>query len=182
MENKILRVLPTEENKFKGHLHWGGQVYPCFLGEAGTLSVNQKKEGDGATPFGFFPIRSLYYRKDRLGLLTSRLPTHEFKKEDCWSDEIKDPYYNQFFSGTSKASHEKMWREDNLYDVVIPLGYNDQEIKPGAGSCIFFHIAKDGFSPTKGCVAIDRDAMLEILKKLTPGCFMRIYKSHLPHP
>jgi L,D-peptidoglycan transpeptidase YkuD (ErfK/YbiS/YcfS/YnhG family) len=62
------------------------------------------------------------------------------------------------------VSHEKLWRDDEVYDIVVVLGFNDNPVVPGKGSAIFMHIARQGYSPTAGCIAFSREDLLEILK------------------
>jgi L,D-peptidoglycan transpeptidase YkuD (ErfK/YbiS/YcfS/YnhG family) len=54
-------------------------------------------------------------------------------------------------------------RADGVYDIVVPLGFNDGPIVPGRGSAIFLHVARDGYTPTAGCVALARDDLLAML-------------------
>ena len=159
----------------RGLLHFRGNSFPCALGRSGIAS--DKREGDGATPTGAFALRALRYRSDRVPAPQSGLPTQALKPEDGWCDAPDDPAYNQPITTPYAASHETLWREDHLYDVVIMLGYNDDPVIPGKGSAIFFHLAKqkDGvLQPTEGCVALALSDMLEVLKDVTPETMMKI--------
>ena len=159
----------------RGMLHFQGRSFPCALGRSGIAS--DKHEGDGVTPTGTFALRALRYRPDRVPAPQSGLPTQALKPVDGWCDAPDDPAYNQPVSLPYPASHETLWREDHLYDIVIMLGYNDDPIVPGKGSAIFFHLAKqkDGvLQPTEGCVALALADMLEVLKEVTPQTMIEI--------
>lgn len=156
--NKIL-VSPS------GKLFWQGKEYKCALGKNG-VSLN-KMEGDGKTPSGSFPLRKVFYRKDRLNEPKTKLPTEEIKENYGWCDDPKDPNYNKLVKLPHYASHEKLWRDDNIYDVIVTIGYNDDPPIPGKGSAIFLHIARPEFTPTDGCIALNLNELLEILESIT---------------
>jgi L,D-peptidoglycan transpeptidase YkuD (ErfK/YbiS/YcfS/YnhG family) len=177
MNDLIVRVYPLQKNKSKGRLFWQGVEYACALGKGGILSQVNKAEGDGATPFGLFPLRDFYYRNDKLRTLKTAFSKNIIKVNDAWCDDPKDKNYNQHITLPSSTSYEKLFRNDGQYNVVIPLGYNDGPIIPHKGSAIFFHIAREGLTPTKGCIAISQESMLAVLKTLGPNCLMRVYSS-----
>ena len=146
---------------------WGGKRLHCALGRAG-ISIH-KREGDGASPAGSFPMRRLFYRADRVTQLASGLPMRAIARADGWCDDPADPAYNRPVSLPYKARAERLWREDGLYDLVVALGYNDDPVVPGKGSAIFLHIARDDYGPTEGCVALSRADLLEVLKVADKG-------------
>lgn len=159
----------------RGQLHFNGRTYACALGRGGI--VIDKREGDGATPVGTFPLRALHYRADRITAPQSLLDTHQLQPDNGWCDAPDDPAYNRPVTLPYPASHETLWREDHLYDIVIMLGYNDDPVVPGKGSAIFFHLAKQKhgeLQPTEGCVALIVSDMLEVLRKITPQTLMEI--------
>jgi L,D-peptidoglycan transpeptidase YkuD (ErfK/YbiS/YcfS/YnhG family) len=123
-----------------------------------------KKEGDGATPEGCFPLRAVYYRADRTEKPKTKLQTKILSENDGWCDGPKDLNYNKFVKLPYGASHENLWREDNIYDIIIVVGYNDSPVVSEKGSAIFLHIVRPEYSPTAGCVAVSLPDMLEILK------------------
>lgn len=147
-------------------LRQAGKTYPCVIGRGGF--TQSKQEGDGATPVGCFPMRSLRYRSDKISAPQCRLPTRPIGHADGWCDDPADPAYNRPVSLPFAASHERLWRDDGLYDLVVELGYNDNPPKPGAGSAIFLHVMRPDGGPTEGCVALRRDDLLEILKRVGP--------------
>lgn len=145
-----------------GVLRYHDMELPCALGRSGIAAV--KSEGDGYTPAGVWPMRRVLYRADKIANLVCRLPIAPIDPTDGWCDDPDDPLYNQPVKLPYDASHERMWRDDSLYDVVAILGHNDNPVVPGAGSAIFFHIASTDYQPTEGCIAIAREHMLELLK------------------
>lgn len=161
-----------------GWLDAGGRRFPCALGAGGVAAA--KREGDGVTPAGRFAIRCLYYRPDRMARPVCALPTVALTANDGWCDDPDDAAYNCFVTLPHAGRHERLWRCDGLYDLMLPLGYNDDAIVPGAGSAIFLHIARPDFSPTEGCVALARHDLLSLLAKLQPGDELQIQGDPAP--
>jgi L,D-peptidoglycan transpeptidase YkuD (ErfK/YbiS/YcfS/YnhG family) len=155
-----------------GHIDWHGRTYPCALGRGGIVDV--KVEGDGATPSGRFPLRHILFRPDRLDSVTTALPTTPIFPDDGWCDDPSHPAYNTPVGLPFTASHESLWRDDALYDVVVVIGHNDSPPTPGHGSAIFMHIATPDYAPTAGCVALRLDHLLEILAACGPQTFIKI--------
>ena len=146
-----------------GFLSWPGHRVRCALGKTGL--TNDKREGDGATPIGNFPLRTLWYRDDRVDPIT-QLSRFKIQPADGWCDDPADPAYNQPVKLPYSGRHEHLYRLDHLYDLVVPLGYNDAPVVAGRGSAIFLHVAKPDYAPTEGCLAIAPDDLLALL----PGC------------
>ena len=144
----------------------------CAFGRGGVTDA--KKEGDGCTPIGDWPLRRLYYRQDRVPPPETLLEITVIREDRGWCDESSHPLYNQDVSLPFDASHEQLFREDHLYDLMIPMGYNDQDIVPGAGSAIFFHLARDRYQPTEGCVAIAEADMRRLLPLLSSKTILRV--------
>ena len=147
-----------------GWLHQGAQRYRCALGRGGVRP--DKREGDGATPAGLFPLRRLLYRADRLARPNSKLPMAEIQPTDGWCDDPGDAAYNRAVMLPHGASAESMWRSDELYDLVVITGHNDNPVVPGEGSAIFIHVASPDYGPTEGCVALARQDLLALLPHL----------------
>lgn len=135
-----------------GVLRLDGRVMRCALGRGGVRT--DKREGDGATPAGDWPMHSLFYRPDRLDLPETSLPTRPITERDGWCDDPSHKDYNRLVALPFAASHERLWRDDRLYDGLIVLGYNTDPPVPGLGSAIFLHIARADYGPTEGCVAL----------------------------
>lgn len=140
-----------------------GRVTRCALGKGGVIAAGDKREGDGKSPLGVWPIRRVLYRPDKGGPPQTRLPTKALERDDGWCDAPSDPAYNRAVKLPHPASAEQMWREDDVYDLVCILAHNDDPPVPGLGSAIFLHLARPDWTPTEGCVALRREDMLELL-------------------
>jgi len=158
--------------RHRGILTIADTAYPCALGPAG-LAV-RKREGDSATPVGRWPVRAVLYRPDRLPAPPSPLPVVPLAPDDGWCDDPSDRRYNTHVKLPIAASAEALWRDDEIYDIVVVLGHNDDPPVSGFGSCIFFHLARPGFSATEGCIAVTLAAMRSILSRITPETEFRV--------
>ena len=143
------------------------RLYRCALGKGG-LTAN-KREGDGATPIGRFTVRDLLFRRDRIVAPTTGLASRSINVDAGWSDDPADPAYNREIRRPHRFSHEALYREDGLYDLIVPLGYNDEPPVSGLGSAIFLHVARNDYGPTEGCVAVDRTDLINIIYYLMIG-------------
>lgn len=148
-----------------GHLKYNNLKFKCTLGKAG-INV-KKKEGDNITPQGNYKISKIYYRKDRSKKLFSKFKLVQIRKTMAWCDDSKSKNYNKLIKLPSKFSYEKLFRKDNIYDLIIPLDYNTKNIKKNKGSAIFIHVANKKFSPTKGCVALKKKNLIYLIKNIT---------------
>ena len=154
-------------------LIWFDQTCHCVLGW-GSVCAN-KYEGDGVTPVGRWPLRSVYYRPDRIGKPKTLLPTQALKPEDGWCDDPKNAAYNQHIKKPFAASYEDLWREDGIYDLIVVLGHNDSPPQPDKGSAIFMHVVQPDLSPTEGCIALALDDLVEILEGSGPDTAIVIH-------
>jgi L,D-peptidoglycan transpeptidase YkuD (ErfK/YbiS/YcfS/YnhG family) len=150
-----------------GRLCWSHGSAAAVVGRAGIRA--DKREGDGATPAGTYPLVSLFYRQDRIATPKSGLPTIRLAQNDGWVDDPGDPNYNRLVSLPYPASAERMWLDSDLYDALVVIGYNMDPVVPGAGSAMFLHIATPDFAPTAGCVAVQKEVLLGLLPLLGPG-------------
>lgn len=155
-----------------GRLRLGDAEYQCALGPTGIVSA--KHEGDGGTPGGNFPLRSVMYRPDRVSAPATMLPVRALSENDGWCDDPKHADYNRPVPLPHPASHERLWRDDHIYDVIVEVGYNDDPPVPGNGSAIFMHIAREGYTPTQGCVALALDDLLAVLRVSGPDTALRV--------
>lgn len=162
-ETLIVRQRPGQPTQ--GLLNWNGMVFPCALGRGGIRSI--KREGDGATPLGRMRLLWGHFRAERPVQRRSALSLSAIRARDGWCDEAGDRNYNRPVQLPYPASAEKMERSDRLYDCVIVLDYNLRPRRRGMGSAIFFHLARDGFLPTEGCVAVERRVMERLLPHLS---------------
>lgn len=150
---------------------WGARMFRCAIGAAGIRTA--KREGDGATPAGVLPFRRVLYRPDRLPRPPTAFPVGGIDPADGWCDDPADPLYNRPVRLPYAARHERLWRDDDLYDVIVVLGHNDDPVVPGLGSAVFLHVARTDFQPTRGCVALLRDDLLALLAAAGPGDALR---------
>ena len=152
-----------------GWLDVGGRQARCALGPAGVVPAADKREGDGASPAGIWPIRKVLYRPDRGAAPRSALSVEPIAPDDGWCDDPDDRAYNRPVKLPYPARAEAMWREDGVYDLVVVLGHNDDPPVAGLGSAIFLHLAREDFSPTHGCVAVARADLEALLALARPG-------------
>lgn len=144
-----------------------GKSYPCTIGRGGIAAPGEKREGDLKTPSGVFPLRGCFYRPDRLFQPDTALGALALIPDDLWCDDPAHILYNQHVTAPFDGRHEKLWREDGVYDLIIPLGYNDGPIVPGAGSAIFMHVMREDGVGTEGCIALKLVDLLELLPRLS---------------
>jgi L,D-peptidoglycan transpeptidase YkuD (ErfK/YbiS/YcfS/YnhG family) len=165
-------VAPVPADRRRGLLIAGGLYVPCALGRNGI--TGRKREGDGATPAGRLATVAVLYRPDRITRPATRLPVFRLRPDDGWCDDPSDRLYNKEVRLPFEASHERLWRSDHLYDVVVVLDYNLARPRRGAGSAIFLHIAAANLAPTEGCIAVTMPAIRRILARARPGTFIEV--------
>lgn len=170
----ILAVRARPGRPTQGLLNWNGRVFPCALGRSGIRAI--KREGDGATPLGEMRMLSGYFRKGRLLTTKSKLPLKLIRQNDGWCDDPRDRNYNRPVKLPYPKSAECMKRPDRLYDCCIVLDYNIRPRRRGMGSAIFFHIAREGFLPTEGCVAVYPAVMKQLLPHLSRQTVIRVLR------
>lgn len=155
-----------------GRLTFGKIDMPCTIGRGGLCAAEEKREGDGCTPAGRWPVRGLLLRPGKADPAGLRLPWRWVREGDGWSDDPADPAYNRPVHLPRPYSAENLLRDDDAYDVIVVLGHNDAPPVPGRGSAIFFHLSEG--RPTAGCVAVEREDMQRLLPLLAPGDVMEI--------
>jgi L,D-peptidoglycan transpeptidase YkuD (ErfK/YbiS/YcfS/YnhG family) len=155
--------------KSRGVLRWAGYEVSCAFGRAGLIAAEDKREGDGATPLGIWPMRQVFWRPDRLAEPATALAKTALTTLMGWCDDPREAAYNRLVSLPFSGGHETMWRADELYDLVVVLGYNDDPPVAGRGSAIFLHVARPDYAPTEGCVACPRDDLLALLAAAKAG-------------
>jgi L,D-peptidoglycan transpeptidase YkuD (ErfK/YbiS/YcfS/YnhG family) len=146
--------------------------YRCAVGRSGI--GHKHSEGDGLTPIGVWPVRYVFYRPDRRSKPDTTLALRTLSPVDGWCDAPDDPHYNQLVKRPYPASHEALWRDDRLYDLIVVLGFNDDPVIPGKGSAIFLHVARDDYSPTEGCIALALPDLLAVLRVAAPDSTVRV--------
>ena len=169
---ELLTVQADSADSSVGWATLGERRWRCVIGAGGARE--DKVEGDAATPAGTFPLRRIYFRNDRLVLPKVRLPARPISEHDGWCDDPRSSSYNRLVRIPNDWSHEKMWREDGLYDLVVVVGYNDDPPEGEWGSAIFLHVAREDYAPTRGCVALARDDLLELVTLIGPGTRLNV--------
>ena len=148
----------------KKYLTCGQYKVKCAVGKRGIGL--KKKEGDLITPIGQYKIKYILYRKDRIKKIQSKLRKIIIKKNMGWCDDPKSRNYNKLITLPLNLSYEKLFRRENVYDVIFVLDYNMRPIKKNKGSAIFIHVAKKNYSKTQGCIAVKKTDLLKIAKKI----------------
>ena len=143
--------------------------FPCLLGKNGRTF--RKREGDGKSPRGRWLLVDAYFRQDRILALPRAI---RLKPSDAWCDAPGHKDYNRKVVLPFAASHEKLWREDEAYDILITTNYNRRPRLRGAGSAIFLHLWRKGATATEGCIALRRHDMLIVLSKIKGKAYLVI--------
>ena len=149
-----------------------GATEPCTIGRNGSCAPGRKREGDGRTPIGRWPVCTALLRPERGFSQPKRLAWRWLRAIDGWSDDPNDPAYNRPVTHPHPFSAERLWRDDGSYDAIIVLGYNDAPPVPDAGSAIFLHLREGDV--TAGCVAVARPVMTGLLARLSLGDMIEI--------
>tara|TARA_B100001057_G_scaffold231341_1_gene231599 strand:- start:8740 stop:9231 length:492 start_codon:yes stop_codon:yes gene_type:complete len=136
--------------------------FRCVIGKNGI--TKNKIEGDKKTPKGIYQLEKLYYRKDRIKEIKTKLKLIKINKSMGWCDDKLDrKNYNKLIKLNSKIKSENLFRKDHKYDLMIPIKYNFKKPILGLGSCIFFHVTRD-YKPTAGCIAVSKNDFLIMLR------------------
>jgi L,D-peptidoglycan transpeptidase YkuD (ErfK/YbiS/YcfS/YnhG family) len=167
-----IRVFRSPLDHRRGRLVAGPLAMACALGRSGT--THAKREGDGATPVGVFPVIQGFYRSDRGPRPRTLLRLERIGPAQGWCDDPRDRRYNRPVPLPCPAGHEDMWRDDHLYDVVLDIAWNRGPVVRGRGSAIFLHLARSGYEPTAGCVAVSRRMIRRLLERIGPGTRIEI--------
>lgn len=147
-----------------GYLKYKDFKFNCALGKAG---VGKKKiEGDNITPKGTFSIIKIYYRSDRIKKISSKYKLIKIIKTMGWCDDPKSKQYNQLIRLPNKYKHEKLYRKDNIYDLILVLNYNTRPILKNKGSAIFIHVATKNYKKTAGCIALKKEHLIRLVEKI----------------
>jgi len=153
-------------NPKRGWLKAGPLALPVALGRGGIKA--NKREGDGATPRGAFRLKRLWWRAGRHPRPSTLLPVERIAPDDGWCEDPSDRHYNQRIKVPPKSKADRLSRQDNLYDYIVELDHNTRPRIAGRGSAVFIHVARPGFAPTAGCVALDINTLRRLLARLGP--------------
>jgi L,D-peptidoglycan transpeptidase YkuD (ErfK/YbiS/YcfS/YnhG family) len=167
-----ITVRPKPGHRSRGLLNVNGTVFPCALGRGGIRMI--KRESDGGTPLAAMRILGGYYRRDHIAPGGSRLKMSPISETLGWCEVPADRNYNRPVSIPYGASHERMKRDDRLYDYCLVLDWNLRSRRRNLGSAIFFHLARPDFTPTQGCVAVTERVMARLLPLLSDRTVLRV--------
>jgi L,D-peptidoglycan transpeptidase YkuD (ErfK/YbiS/YcfS/YnhG family) len=161
----VLRVAAAPGRHTRGVLRFRGITLPAALGRGGIAA--NKREGDGATPRGRFRLLRLWWRADRLARPVTSLPVRRIRADDGWCEDPEDRRYNRPIRLAPNEPGDRLTRADHLYDLIIELDHNTRPRIKRRGSAVFIHIARPGFAPTAGCVALKVDDLKQLLRFLS---------------
>ncbi len=174
---RVLSVAAT-----RGTLEYGPLRLRCAIGRGGITA--RKREGDGATPAGRLRPLEVRWRPDRERRPPCHLPVRPIRRGDGWCDAPADRNYNRPVRHPYPASAEHLWRDDGLYDLIVVLDHNCVPRVAGHGSAIFMHVARPGYRPTEGCIALQARDLRLLLLRLRPHSSVAIgpKPASLPRP
>jgi len=162
----LIRVRARPGERTRGWLIAGPFAFPVALGRGGIKA--NKREGDGGTPRGTFKLRRLWWRADRAPPPRTLLPLRRIRPNDGWSEDPQARAYNRPVVVPDGSTADRLWRKDRLYDFIVELDHNTRPRIAGRGSAVFVHVARPGFAPTAGCVALNVSALRNLLARLGP--------------
>lgn len=148
--------------KKPGYLIFKNYKFRCSVGKNNIK--NKKKEGDGITPRGIFRLTKIFYRRDKIKNIISKINKIKITKKMGWCDDPRSKSYNKLIRLPSKFSHEKLYRKDNIYNLIIVLDYNMNPVIKNKGSAIFIHIAKKNYKNTNGCLGLKKEDLIKLIK------------------
>jgi L,D-peptidoglycan transpeptidase YkuD (ErfK/YbiS/YcfS/YnhG family) len=164
---RYVRIRRSPLDPRRGLLLVDGRAIPCALGRSGI--AHAKREGDGTSPAALLRPLAAFYRPDRGRRPVTRLDLRPIRRRDGWCDDPAHSRYNQPVTLPFEASHERLWRDDRLYDLVVDLDWNRRPAIRGRGSAIFLHVARPGLLPTDGCVALPYAELRRLVGRIGPG-------------
>jgi L,D-peptidoglycan transpeptidase YkuD (ErfK/YbiS/YcfS/YnhG family) len=159
-----IEITTRPGRRSRGWLIAGALIAPVALGRSGIRA--DKREGDGATPAGVFhPVR-VWWRADRMWRPQTRLPVRRIGPHDAWCEDPSDRRYNRPFRRSASEPGDRLCRDDGLYDLIVEIDHNTRPRSAGRGSAVFIHIARPGLAPTAGCIALRRNDLLALVRRL----------------
>ena len=155
-----------------GHLKYKNLKFRCALGKSGIKK--KTREGDNVTPKGIYKILKVFYREDRIKKVKAPFKKIKIAKKMGWCDDVKSKYYNKQISLPTSLGHEKLYRKDNIYDIICVINYNINPTVANKGSAIFLHIKKGNYKSTRGCVALKKNHLLKLLASIKKNTKIKI--------
>src|ERR1700759_1220387 len=177
--------IPRDQSGHKGTLSIAEWTVPCVVGSGGLVAASVKREGDRKTPIGTFPLRyGLFRPLPALRFLESvSFPFVPCSDDMIWEED--GPDYNKLvYADGADRMGERLARprDHDLFNVIVPIGYNDAVPEAGRGSALFVHAARPDMSGTAGCVALRPDDLLELARRLKPGMLIDLDYDGAPPP
>ena len=172
MESKL--IFRIKSTKFGFKFITQKSSFNCLAGRFGVINYCVKEEGDGKTPKGTFLLKKVFYRHDRITSVETVLPKEVISESLGWCDDPTSDFYNQLIKLPFAESHEKLWRKDNKYNVLVELGYNDNPVVTGKGSAIFIHCTEQEQKFTNGCIALKAKHLLIALNEAQEKTYLSI--------
>ena len=157
--------------KKTGYLKYKKFKFRCALGKSGIK--NKIKEGDNVTPRGTYKAIKLFYRSDRVSKIRTILKKFKIKKNMGWCDDPDSKFYNKQIRLPTSLSHEKLYRKDSIYDLIVVLNYNFKPVIKNKGSAIFIHITNK-YKPTQGCIGLTKDNLIKLLSLIKKNTKIKI--------
>jgi len=156
----------------KKYLTFNNYKAKCAIGKRGI--GNKKKEGDLITPKGIYKVKYVLYRRDRVKNIRTKLKKIIIRKNMGWCDDVRSKQYNKLIKLPSNYSHEKLYKKDNIYDIILVLNYNMRPIIKNKGSAIFIHVSRRNYKKTEGCVVLKKIHLIKVLKELKKNTSVKI--------
>lgn len=160
----FVRVSPLAGQRFRAKIIMGTAVAACVLGPGGIR--HRKREGDGATPAGRYGVQRLLFRSDRGPRPACRVPAASIGRSTGWCDDVKSASYNRQVKLPFIGGHERLWREDRLYNLIVVIDHNAEPALKGCGSAIFIHVKAPDGTPTAGCIALEPADLRRLLGRI----------------
>lgn len=162
--NNILRIINIGSKSYKATAHFHNTIINCNIGISGSIS--NKKEGDKKTPKGIFYATKLYYRADKIQAIQTHIKKEIIKRNYKWCTDVSSYNYNKIIKNYINKKYETLWRNDNLYDLVITTTHNESPIVKGNGSAIFLHVNNDEKRGSLGCMTFKDSHLRRLLTNL----------------
>ena len=152
-----------------------------YVGKKGMVLDSERKEGCGRTPIGVYHFNKAFGIADDPGCA---IPYVKVTKDLYWSGDMRDGmHYNEMVSindypDLDTKNSEHLIDYTKPYQYCLNIGFNE-DCTPGRGSAIFLHCNGNN-KYTAGCVAVPKDTMVKIMKRVNPDCVIIIdLKSNL---
>ena len=158
---------------YKPKIIFKKKIFKCQIGENGKVPKHIKTEGDKSTPIGKWELKTIFIRKEKLKLTLKKSSLSKLvyiKKNYIWCDDKKSNFYNKLVkikkNKKKKFTFEKMYRDDNVYDIIIEINYNRNPVIKNKGSAIFIHCSFTDLRPTEGCIAVEKNTLKFLINNL----------------